>query len=196
MNALFSDPIVLICGGAILIGLVVLVWLVGKLFSSGKSKAMEDDLGLGDLSSTNDAEAETDLPPLELGDEEPVLAPPPPPPPSIKPKAPVAAPISPMPVATPAPAPAPAINKEVVTRLETMTQKLAEMQSVLTKQAAAAPVAAGAPGSNPIGQGFSPDTIDKLLKIIGNVMQQVDILQKSINTGEAPKAGGESSFKP
>ena len=35
-----------------------------------------------------------------------------------------------------------------------------------------------------VGQGFSPETIDKLLKIIGNVIQQVDILQK--NT-DAPK---------
>ena len=31
-----------------------------------------------------------------------------------------------------------------------------------------------------VGQGFSPETIDKLLKIIGNVIQQVDILQKSV----------------
>ena len=72
----------------------------------------------------------------------------------------------------------PAMNREVVERLESMTQRLTEMQSVLMKSPGSSgtdPVAGG------VGQGFSPETIDKLLKIIGNVMQQVDILQKSMS---------------
>jgi len=73
---------------------------------------------------------------------------------------------------------APAVSKDVADRLETMSARLAEMQTVLMKQSAA-PVGGGAAGG--VGQGFSPETIDKLLKIIGNVMQQVDVLQKSLN---------------
>jgi hypothetical protein len=77
-------------------------------------------------------------------------------------------------------APAPAVDKDVADRLETMSARLAEMQTVLLKQSAAPTVGStGAPGG--VGQGFSPETIDKLLKIIGNVIQQVDVLQKSLN---------------
>ena len=74
---------------------------------------------------------------------------------------------------------APAVSKEVADRLETMSARLSEMQTVLMKQSAASAGGAGASGA--VGQGFSPETIDKLLKIIGNVMQQVDVLQKSLN---------------
>jgi len=92
--------------------------------------------------------------------------------------------------------PAPAVGKDVADRLESMTQRLAEMQAVLTKQSgnASAPGQGGA--ASGVGQGFSPETIDKLLKIIGNVIQQVDILQKSLNTskdGPAPKADASAS---
>lgn len=58
-----------------------------------------------------------------------------------------------------------------------MTQRLAEMQNVLQKQSSAGGPASNAAGG--VGQGFSPETIEKLLKIVGNVIQQVDILQKS-----------------
>ncbi len=74
---------------------------------------------------------------------------------------------------------APAVSKDVADRLETMSARLAEMQTVLMKQSAAPAGASGAAGG--VGQGFSPETIDKLLKIIGNVIQQVDVLQKSLN---------------
>jgi hypothetical protein len=75
----------------------------------------------------------------------------------------------------------PPVSKDVAARLDSMTQRLTEMQSVLMKQSSGA----GAPGvggaaAGGVGQGFSPETIDKLLKIIGNVIQQVDILQKSM----------------
>ena len=41
-----------------------------------------------------------------------------------------------------------------------------------------------------MGQGFSPETIDKLLKIIGNVVQQVDILQKNLNPSKEASGPG------
>ena len=75
---------------------------------------------------------------------------------------------------------APAVSKDVADRLETMSQRLSEMQTVLMKQSTTS--ASGAAGGAPVGQGFSPETIDKLLKIIGNVIQQVDVLQKNLNT--------------
>ena len=74
----------------------------------------------------------------------------------------------------------PAVSKEVADRLETMSARLSEMQTVLMKQSAA-PAGGAAGSTGGVGQGFSPETIDKLLKIIGNVIQQVDVLQKSLN---------------
>lgn len=79
-----------------------------------------------------------------------------------------------------APSPAMAVSKEVADRLESMTQRLTEMQSVLMKQSASASAQSSTAGNAGVGQGFSPETIEKLLKIIGNVIQQVDVLQKSI----------------
>jgi len=89
--------------------------------------------------------------------------------------------------------PSPAVTKDVAERLDSMTQRLAEMQSVLAKQSSAASVDAG----GAVGQGFSPETIDKLLKIIGNVIQQVDILQKSLNPAkETPAAKSDAPSAP
>lgn len=87
---------------------------------------------------------------------------------------------SPIPVSVPTPSASPAVSREVADRLESMTQRLSEMQNVLMKQASGG--APGAPAAGGMGQGFSPETIDKLLKIVGNVIQQVDILNKSLNT--------------
>jgi hypothetical protein len=100
--------------------------------------------------------------------------------------------IPPLPMS--APAPSPAVSKEVADRLEGMTQRLAEMQAVLTKQSSA-------PSTEPggVGQGFSPETIDKLLKIIGNVVQQVEVLQKNLNPAKEsapPKAGAAAAPPP
>lgn len=91
-------------------------------------------------------------------------------------------------------APAPAVTKDVADRLDSMSQRLAEMQAVLVKQSSAASADAG----GAVGQGFSSETIDKLLKIIGNVVQQVDILQKSLNPSkETPaKPGAPSAPRP
>jgi hypothetical protein len=94
-----------------------------------------------------------------------------------------------------APAGMPVISKDVADRLDNMTQRLAEMQSVLLKSSPAAGAEAGAPAGG-VGQGFSPETIDKLLKIIGNVVQQVDILQKSLNPAKDGAARADPGAPP
>jgi len=71
--------------------------------------------------------------------------------------------------------------QDVLGRLDTMTQRLSEMQGVLSKQ-----MGTGGPAGG--GQSLTPETVDKLLKIVGSVMQQVDVLQRGL--GSAPAAGG------
>ncbi len=69
-----------------------------------------------------------------------------------------------------------AVSPDVITdRLDTMVQRLGDMQNMLLRQA-----------NQPTPAGLPPETIDKLLKIIGNVVQQIDVLQK--NMGAAPTA--------
>src|SRR4029077_16601435 len=70
---------------------------------------------------------------------------------------------------------APPVSREMVERLDGMSQRLTEMQTVLQRQA-----------SSPAGTSLSAETLDKLLKIIGNVTLQVDILQSSL--GATPSA--------
>ena len=151
-SALLTDPVVLICAGIIVIGLAAFFWAVGKWRRLG-APVLDDTAPIEDLIPSDPSPLpEIDIRPPEM----------------------------PFRQAAPAAAPAPAVSQEVAERLETMTQRLSEMQTVLMKQSAAAPGGpAGAPGG--VGQGFSPETIEKLLKIIGNVIQQVDILQKSLN---------------
>ncbi len=147
MVQLFKDPVVLICAGIIFLGLVTLLWAIGKFRR------------LGDASRASSAAD-------ELFPGSPGL-------PEIDFKAPD--------LPAPAAGANPAVSKEVADRLENMTQRLSEMQSVLMKQSAAAAAQSGAAeNAASVGQGFSPETIEKLLKIIGSVIQQVDILQKSI----------------
>ena len=147
MNPLLRDPVVLICSGIIIFGLLSLFWAIAKFrrLPSGKGRP---------VSSANFASPTDDLRGLDFA----------------PPRAPVI------------PSAAPAVSKDVADRLESMTQRLAEMQSVLTRQSAGA----AADPSASVGQGFSPETIDKLLKIIGNVVQQVDILQKSVSPAREP----------
>ncbi len=144
MMIFLKDPVVLICIGIIVVGLIGLFWSISKFrhTKSAPPKAWPADVVSMAI-------------PQRGMDAAPAFS-----------------------ASVPAMASSPAINKEVVDRLESMTQRLTEMQSVLLKQPAGS--AAGAAGSGAVGQGFSPETIDKLLKIIGNVMQQVDILQKSM----------------
>lgn len=147
MKSLLTDPVVLICGGIIIVGFFSLIWAVSKFLRSGKTS--EDKRSPGSMPA----------PSSDFLDIREAALP-----------------------AVPTPRPSPAVSREVAERLESMTQRLAEMQAVLAKQSSGAPAdAAGA-----VGQGFSPETIDKLLKIIGNVMQQVDILHKSVSAHPAP----------
>jgi len=165
----FSDPILWACVGVVVLGFVFLIWAIGRL---RVKKTEETDPLLAPLPLAEDLP----MPPLDLD------APPP-----------GKAAQKNEPIFTPAPsAPPPssvlttAFSKEVSDRLESMTQHLSEMQSVLTKQASSP--AASAPTGG-LGQGLSPETIDKLMKIIGNVVQQVDVLQKSLNVSkETPAA--------
>ncbi len=168
MNINFTDPILFICIGILLIGFVFIVWAIGKLRQKqGEVKpgaeSLEDDAPMTDADLGLDPLSEPDM----LRDApklEPV-------PFKIDVKEPRTPPAS------------PAATKEVAERLEAMTQRLAEMQSLLNKQNAAT---IASPANAPIGQGFSSETIDKLLKIIGNVIQQVDILQKAMNVTKDP----------
>jgi len=67
------------------------------------------------------------------------------------------------------------VNKEMATKLESMTQRLAEMQTLLNKQNAVSSAPA-----------LAPDTLDKMINNVNTVIQQVDLLQKSVESGSAP----------
>jgi len=169
------DPLVIICSSVIVIGLIFLFWAAGKLMTRGPQVS---DIDLPEEERPEN-DAELDLPPLEILPERPdekepleVLkpsAPPPPPAPTV-----LAAPLAP--------------TKEVSEKLASMAQRLTEMQAVLNRQAAAPKPALSVNPS--MGQGFSSETVEKLLKIIGNVIQQIDLLQKSL---DVPAGGGEAA---
>jgi len=182
MKINFSDPVVL---GAIGVMVLCVIGLIVSIRAYMKmSRPSEDDVPPLDLEQ--EPPAELDIPTIEP--ETPPVAPEPVKPAPLLPKPPPPAPFVPSPVSSPpvaASASGTSVPKDVVERLETMNQRLAEMQSVLSKQAV--PAGPGAPPG--MGQGFSPETIDKLLRIIGNVVMQVEILQRSFNAaGEPGKA--------
>jgi len=153
MKALLTDPVVLICSGIIFVGLIAFFWALGRIRKPSYDEPRESSTdGLIPMAP--------ELPEIEF-------------------RAPALAPRNPAPVMS-AMSAAPPVSKDVADRLESMSQRLSEMQSVLTKQSSSAPAPGGAAAGG-VGQGFSPETIDKLLKIIGNVIQQVDILQKNLN---------------
>lgn len=152
MKSLLTDPVVLACSGVIVVGIFGLLWAIAKFRKVGAPPV--DDLPVFQdelLSASAPAPVISDIP------------------------------LRAAPTLTPSPSAGPAVSREVAERLESMTQRLAEMQTVLMKQSSAGPAAGGVPAGG-MGQGFSPETIEKLLKIVGNVIQQVDILQKSLNT--------------
>ena len=168
MSSRFSDPILLACAGILLVGFLFLIVALQALFRRQGSGPAQEGL---DLSAAPGREwDERPDAPAAGGD---VMA-----------ESLAAA------RARPAPVPPPVVNKEVADRLEAMSQRLVEMQNVLARQTSAG-AAAG------VGQGFSAETIDKLLKIIGNVIQQVDVLQKSLGPGASkPGAIGAPPANP
>jgi hypothetical protein len=164
MAPFVTDPVVLICSGIILFGFLGLIWAIAKFRHLGKTLKPPRKEPFDDVLSV------ADLKGIDLSIPSPAPAP-----------------------RAPAPSPAPAgVSKDVADRLDSMAQRLAEMQTVLQKQQSASQSADAQGG--PVGQGFSPETIDKLLKIIGNVIQQVDVLQKNMSPSrEAPKADNPSA---
>jgi hypothetical protein len=194
MKINFADPILFICIGVMIMCLAFLPWAISKFRKIGATDKDEDALP----ADTEPASDELGIPPLEPSrsrfqpaddedDDNPFETPKPkaataPTPPAFTPAAkstPAAAPASAAYFAPPSASPAavsPAATKEVADRLEMMNQRLSEMQAVLTKQTGGSPAPAGS-----VGQGFSTETVDKLMKIIGNVVMQVDILQKSLS---------------
>lgn len=157
MRINFTDPVLFICIGILLIGFVFIVWAVGKLRQKkgdgrGGGEALQDDSPITDAELGFDPLSAPDI--LQEAPRLEVRTPPPP------------------------PSTTSAASKEVADRLEAMTQRLSEMQALLNKQNTATIASAA---NAPIGQGFSSETVEKLLKIIGNVIQQVDILQKAMN---------------
>jgi hypothetical protein len=198
MNINFSDPILLICTGVIIIGIVYLVWAIGKwrqLSTVAETSESLEPNETGSPETVSLPALDLDLPKAEKPEPEYTPAPAPTKPSVIIPtSAPNTAFSSPATASSAAPAP---VNKEVADRLEMMGQRLAEMQALLNKQLQATPATIGAPPSGMMGQGFSPESIDKLLKIIGNVVQQVEILQRSIvvsgaGTPPATPAGAQA----
>lgn len=152
----------------------ILFGVVGSLWTIGKLKNSKSAPREPDILAMDDVGG-TDLPPVDIA---PI-------------RSPMREPITPVSRGP--------VDKEVADQLRDMSSRLVEMQSVLNKQAAPNAATGGAAG---IGQGFSPETVDKLLKIIGNVIQQVDILQKSMNLSKdsghsvSPVAGGMTAPKP
>src|SRR5579863_648498 len=151
-NFNIHDPVLLISVGIILLGFAFLIWAIGKLRQKAPPADSMDFLGRSPTPSPAD----------EFFGTEPPAA-------RTAPEPPVAAPTRSTPLAKPEPA-APAFSKEMVDRLDGMSQRLSEMQGVLQRQANA-PVGVSTP--------LTPEAVDKLLKIIGSVTQQVDILQRS-----------------
>lgn len=165
----FQDPAILIPIGVILVCFFALIWAIGQLFK--KTPVNDPLLDLTGLPSNDEFSLPAQVSPASV----PEFALPSTPPP-LQPSV-IAKPMM------PAAGPAPAQGREMVERLDMMSQRLNDMQVVLQRQANTAP--AGTP--------LSPETIDKLLKIVGSVTQQVDLLQKSL--GGLP-AGGVSASIP
>lgn len=164
MNLNLTDPVLLICGGILIAGFLSLLWALLKLFRRPASDADESEV-LEEMPASEPARAEeATLHALrERGARQ---------------------------AGGPASSSPSEISRETADRLETMSRRLAEMQAVLTQQASQSQ--AGPPAAGTVEQSFSPETIDKLLKIIGNVIQQVDVLQNSLNA--APNKPAEASI--
>jgi len=195
MNLNLQDPLLWLALTVLLFSLATMVWLLGKL----RNPKIQDD--------SSDA---FKMPPIEVEDlpptPSPVIAPLPTVPIAKEPtfeqlKAQAQKPfatitpannkiefVSPAqpnvsPISTPSaqvPTSLP-VSKEVVDRLDGMSQRLADMQMVLLRQVNK-PQSSGPAGSSP----FPPEVVDKLLKIIANVTQQIEVMQKSFGMTPPP----------
>src|SRR5258708_6778000 len=166
MSSYLQDPAVLIPVGVILLGTILFIWAAGKLF---KKKAPVEEFSLGDPDAAAGGGGQDMFNTPREPEPEPART--------------TLPDFGTPPIATRPPldarVPAPAANKEMVDRLDTMAHRLSDMQTALHRQA----------GATPSGSVLTPETIDKLLKIISNVTQQVDVLQRSLGaTPTAPTA--------
>ncbi|MFA5975951.1 MAG: hypothetical protein WC859_07265 [Elusimicrobiota bacterium] len=175
MKINWIDPIFLSCVGVLLAGCVSLLWALSKLIVKKPKAETTDSTGLDDIPILTDADPaqlvraeESTLQALrERGARQ-----------SLSPVVPVSSAVGPV------------AGKEVADRLDAMAQRLTEMQTVLSQQAGQAAASLSTLGAAP--RSFSPETVDKLLKIVGNVIHQVDLLQSSLNTSQSKSAPGVS----
>jgi hypothetical protein len=193
MKINFSDPLLLGAVGVVILCLFAGVWALKTYRNMGKAP---EDSDLLPLDLDQEPPVDLEIPSLDVETPRP-RAPLP-----VVPPAPLTsgtlkgpAPLRPMAPATSATQAAgtPPMPRDVLDRLENMNQKLGEMQAVLSKQTNV-PAGAGAPAG--IGQGFSPETVDKLLRIIGNVVMQVEILQRGLGTPGAETARPSAPAAP
>ena len=175
---LLKDPVVLGAGCVILVGLILLIWAIRKLAkgSTPAAPAALDDF-------------EFQLPPRPA----PMPAAPPPPPPTVtRPLSVVTPEANPfVAAAPPAPAaPPPAVSRDVLDKVDLISQRLVDMQMLLNKQLSASSATQGGGGA----LSLSPDMLEKLVNLMGNVVQQVEILQKSMSgAAEAPAANASGT---
>ena len=157
MKDLLMDPVVLGCVAVIGVGFVLLVMAIRAVRKP---------------SMTKQPAKEVDFPILRANPVEPLSV--------------VSPDVNPFSANAVVPPPVAVANKDVLMKVDLISQRLVDMQMILNKQMTAAAAQRGNPG-------VSPDVLDKLIKITANVAQQVDILQKSmggtaVSAGTAPDA--------
>lgn len=162
-TALLKDPVVLGAGCVILVGFILFVWAIRKLMGGSSAAA----------SPANDFEFQ--LPPRPVT--------PTPPPPTARPLSVVSPETNPFAnAAPPAQAAPPAVSRDVLDKVDLISQRLVDMQMLLNKQLSASSATQGGGGA----LSLSPDMLEKLVKLMGSVVEQVEVLQKNMS-GAAPE---------
>lgn len=151
MKALALDPVIWAAGGVFLLAFLLWIWALRALLKPSAPKAAATTDDLPFMSAAPEKTPYVpDAPALTL---DPL---PPPPPPPVAPAAPVV----------------PELNRQVAEKVDLIALRLVDMQMLLNKQLSTPAATAGT--------AFSPETVDKLLKIMASVVQQVEVLQKSL----------------
>lgn len=167
MKEILMDPQVAGPAGIIVVGVLLLFWALKRLLRSKPAPSpVEFDFPLP-------RQTTAPTPPLSV----------------VSPDA------NPFAGRTPTPAAAP-LNRDVLVKVDLISQRLTDMQLLLNKQLSAS--SAGTPGGGGAPT-LSPEMLDKLIKITGSVAEQVDILQKSIRAAEpdaAPEPATSASPAP